>query len=549
MLQPKHLRAVLRHQENQETLLLSLDFVESGTIVGEKRSNPLAKEFTWVLPIPQDSSDMRECSSIPMRMLIPITGPHKVNSRIIDFFFVPFLLLGVALFVWCCMWQTRHRWAWLKKALWALIVVSVILFLGILLIAGITPSPMAVVGLWADDLVATSMAEPLQAVILRPQSLEEFREVLAREHHLEMAEPHVSRVASYIDHGWAFGVIRITMSELSSNIRTPSMAFTFTTQTPILPLPLFDAGCGPVSMDAVVIGETGFQSDTLRLESSFLCHEKSHTVAQLHDENVPISRLGACSAYTLEGLPNLWIAFPAITELLWDGCVLTRFSGEVAPDKDLREIVLHPKSSSASFRVSIGNPWIIFLKSMFYASLMGLAWMTGIVLLLHFSKAKGHRGLMTVLTLCVIPISVGAGIAYCSRVQSVDGCPHSWGRNMPTDYLDVLVENLSEDSASSGAAVHADMHAKVDEILREAMMPQECEEDWRQLFEDDRGLVCRVYDVRDDRPVEVERMTRATPYFGPVPRANNKVWPRPDPTLTFIGEPTDIVLVEKSSPQ
>jgi len=341
-------------------------------------------------------------------------------------------------------------------------------------------------------------------------------------------------------------IVPVRESDFSLHLRTPAMAVTFTTETPVLPLPLLGVRRDSLQMDVIVIGDTSFRSDVLRLESTFRCDKIPYTVAQLRKDNVPPTHLGACSIYALEGLPNLRIGLPEITKSLWDGCVLTRFSGEIRPSKEADELRLHAEPASSSFRVTSGHPRIILLKRMFRASLVGLIWMTGICLLVIFSKLGNHKALLASLILCVIPISLGMGIAHCSRVQPVNEKTDPWQRNQPTDYLDVLVKGMSEISESAGKDAYG-INSRLRDLMRQSFPPVDREEDWYQIFEDDRGLICRIYDVRDDLACEPRRLGRIVPYAAPLTRAKNPVWPAPDPRLTFIGEPTDIVLVEKSS--
>lgn len=173
--------------------------------------------------------------------------------------------------------------------------------------------------------------------------------------------------------------------------------------------------------------------------------------------------------------------------------------------------------------------------------------MTGIFLLALSSKIRNKRILLTALTLCSIPIVLGAGIAYSSRVQAIDENFSPWQRNEPTDYLDLLVKELSGVPELAGEDAYRRIGAEVREVMKQAIPPVDCAEDWYQVFEDDRGLICRVYDVRDDHAIEPLQFSNVSPCFPPEPRTNHPVWPVPDPKLTFLGEPTDIVLIEKSS--
>ena len=552
IVQPTCMRAILHHKDNQETLILSLDFIDAGTADVNGVFDSWSKEVAWVLPIPGDTLEMRESSPIPLRMLMPITGPYKLNGRITDLLFVPFFLTTIALIGWCCTGRQIHKRIWMKTILMGLILVSVVV--SIILLRAPRFDLLSEMGLYTSEPMESSMTEPPKTVILRPQSQEEFREILAREHHLEMMASNLSLAAEYIDQGWAFALIRMVIpmceSPNSSPFRTPSVAFTFSTETPILPLPLFGARHDSLQTDIVVIGETSFRNGALRLESIFRSDETPYTVAQLHNENVPPTRLGACSTYVLEGLPNLRIGFPAITNLLWDGCVLTRFSGEIRPSKDANEIRLHAEPASSSFRVTFGHPRAILVKRMFYASLVGLIWMTGIFLLVIFSKISDHKALLTALILCTFPISLGMGIACCSQVESLDEDEKivPWQRNPPTDNLDLLVKELSGKPELTGENAYQGIGVEVQDVLEQAFPPLDGEEDWYRLFEDDRGLICRVYDVRDDIPFEPMRLEHIALYSRLPPRAKHPVWPVPDSSVTFLGEPTDIVLVKKSSP-
>ena len=175
--------------------------------------------------------------------------------------------------------------------------------------------------------------------------------------------------------------------------------------------------------------------------------------------------------------------------------------------------------------------------------------MTGIFLLSLSNKIRNKKILFTMLILCTIPIAFSAGIAYSSQVQAIDGQFSPWQRNMTTDYLDVLVKELSGKAELTGEDAYYKIAAEVRDVVNRNKPPVDYEDDWYQLFEDNRGLICRIYDVRDDLPIEPLQFARDCPNIPPEPRANNPVWPAPEPWVTFIGEPTDIVLVEKSSPQ
>lgn|GEM_PF-2320895 len=158
ILQPTHMRAILHHKNDQETLVLSLDYIDAGIMAVNGISDPQNKEFVWVLPIPGDSPEIQESSSLPLRMLMPITGPNILVLRFSDFLFVSFFLTTVALIAWCCTGQQIHKRTWMKLLFMGLIVISIVV--AVVLLCAPRFDLLSERGLIASESLETSMIAP-----------------------------------------------------------------------------------------------------------------------------------------------------------------------------------------------------------------------------------------------------------------------------------------------------------------------------------------------------------------------------------------------------
>jgi uncharacterized cupin superfamily protein len=114
-------------------------------------------------------------------------------------------------------------------------------------------------------------------------------------------------VADYVRSGWKFVTIRLTRAESGSSTPHP-IKLVFSSREPVYPWKLTTLAGGQPLLELFVVGPSRAAVGTLRTE---FCQRLSGNVKFTADKATTV------------------IGHPEITPLLWDGCVLTKLSGQL----------------------------------------------------------------------------------------------------------------------------------------------------------------------------------------------------------------------------
>ena len=134
-------------------------------------------------------------------------------------------------------------------------------------------------------------------------------------------------VADYISKGWVFAAIRLTRAESGLNAPHP-IKLVFPAQQPVYPLKLTSLAGGSPLLEIFVIADRKASCDLL--ETDYCDRFSKRTI---NKSTLNSSSPGETQVFFQGDNTDNRIGHPLICQLMWDGCVLTKFSGTVPSDQ------------------------------------------------------------------------------------------------------------------------------------------------------------------------------------------------------------------------
>ncbi len=292
----------------QRALLTWKDGIE--TLIISSALDSEAQELGWIIPLPSVPTTIEKATPGGLRTLALVLQPeitHDLSEQletVLIIALVANVLLGTLLF---------KRKLFLRVLL---LVFFAFLFHSLLLPAG---APLKGIATAAKVMVEkTAIVGSYDVNVLRPTSFDDLNKWLSQAGYLELPSTANAIVSGYLKTGWVFAAIKLTRAETGANAPHP-IKLVFPSKEAVYPLKLTSLAGGQTHFDLFVVGAQQAACSQLQAE---LCDKfVVHSLQPDHEERYEtFSRA--------EGqIAN--VAHPGVAPLLWDGCVLTRFTGVI----------------------------------------------------------------------------------------------------------------------------------------------------------------------------------------------------------------------------
>lgn len=295
-------RAILSWKDGRETLVIS------------SALNSEAQKLGWLIPLPSVPDRIEKQSPGALKTLNFCIQPRITHDptpglgAVIFLVFTGNLLLATLLF-------KRHRFLDL------LVLLLILVFLSGLLL----PSFAAARGAMTSQSTSVSVEKTVKVgaydiAVLRAKTSDDLDAWLTGNGYSPLPAAAKEIVSEYAGHQWVFAAIKLTREQVGANTPHP-LSMTFASEQPVYPLRLTTLAGGSPLFEIFVIGDKKASCDLLKEE---FCDTftKITFVPGPHDDFEPGD---TCSGVATK----LEIGHPAITKLMWNNCILTKFSGSI----------------------------------------------------------------------------------------------------------------------------------------------------------------------------------------------------------------------------
>lgn len=298
----------------QRALLVWRDGVE--TLIVSSELDSKAQQLGWIIPLPAVPTEMSKASPGLLKTLTFCCQPRITHDLFRPARYVALLLVLELLLLLTWRFQRRH----LGKV-FALLFVLLLLG-GMLLpaLGGHRGGPSTVAGVVMEK---SARVGDYQISVVRATAATALNEWLAANGCAELPPAAGPVVAAYIKEGWVFVATRLVREETGRNTPHP-LRFRFAAAEAVYPMRLTALAGGAPRLEIFVVGVNRAQSAWLRTEFCDLLQVQPGILTT--SSTGGIHKLPA----RFRGLAtNSWISHAGVTDLLWNGAVLTKLSGTV----------------------------------------------------------------------------------------------------------------------------------------------------------------------------------------------------------------------------
>ena len=414
-------RAVISWKDGVETLVIS------------SALDSEAQKLGWIIPIPAVPETIEKEGPGALKTLNFCIQPeitHDLSPEItlaVVAAWIGNLLLGTLLF---------DR----KRFLTVLIAIFLMgLFFALLLPAAGTAGAGTATKAPNVQIEKSAIVGSYGVNVLRPSKLDDLNAWLVENGFSKLPAAADKTIADYISKGWVFAAIKLTRAESGMNTPHP-IKMVFAAKEAIYPMKLTAVAGGSPEFEIFVVGNDGASCDLL--EQTF-----SDRFSRIED-----ARDGYESNTSFAGAnTHQVVGHPGICSLMWDNCVLTKFTGTVHSADMTRDIQFTWKPFEVCRQHFYTLSGARYLALLVFLSLTG-AWCF-VSMMVCRSKIVQPRGFRwyvgRVLLPAIMLFALGAGIVFtsvpklsASEVQVSRG--HYWRYFLPLE-LRRSIESLLKD--------------------------------------------------------------------------------------------------------
>jgi|GEM_PF-835272 len=321
-------RAVIIYKNDNEKLIIE------STINGE------GEKFGWVIPLPTKPENFEIGSAGFIKTLSITTQPPIIN----DFSEVVIIVMIIAGIITICSFITIIFGV--KKKLLITILISLV----IIIILSPTQRGAKMMGSGLEYVPVSGVnVKDIQNIgsyelaVLEAKGADELNEWLSKNGFAGLNADDRGIIADYIQEEWCFVAAKLRR-EGSGYSRPHPLAMTFPSEKIIYPLRLTATVGNDIYFEIFVIAEAGVQCDRLTRE---LCdtYQFDSEAGYNHfgnDNNCYLAGFRGCEF-------RLNIGQEKAVDEMWDGCVLTRFSGTLQPGQMQKDMVF-TKTLTSGYR-------------------------------------------------------------------------------------------------------------------------------------------------------------------------------------------------------
>lgn len=172
----------------------------------------------------------------------------------------------------------------------------------------------------------TARVGAYEMAVLRAQKAVDLNVWLGENGFAPLPEDAAKIIDGYIAEHWVFSAVKLVREDTGANAPHP-LKMVFPAKAPVYPLKLTAVAGGSTAFEIFVLAQTGVSCDLLKKEFSdrFVKLQDSSD----HEQN----------RWRFSGVSSkLNIRHPVLCDMMWDGCVLTKFSGSLRSGQMTQDI-------------------------------------------------------------------------------------------------------------------------------------------------------------------------------------------------------------------
>lgn len=371
--------AIIVYRDGKETLIIE------SALSGE------GKNFGWILPLPSVPDKIDKVSTGTLKTMTFLIQP-KIIHDLSQWFILPVSLLIIVLLGLVCFVSSE------KGGLFRFLVY---LFLVAIVVAMLLPSlskARSGISHWGAKYETDAKVEILKQVmagiydiaVIKAEKASDIYDWLDKNGfgRLDKGEEIVS---DYIKKGWCFAAARISR-DLTEGISTPHpVSMEFATNEPFYPLRLTALAGSDVGLELFVIAKNEVVSRSLKKEFCDIFVVKKDERAKIYGE---IGK--TCHGEKTKTI----IGHPALMELMWSGCVLTKLENKLKPKMMEKDIYLKFKDAVPYQQVFFSR------KGALYGSKLAILYImiAGLIVTVIYFKIRYKHGIGLYFKKMLIPL-------------------------------------------------------------------------------------------------------------------------------------------------
>ena len=328
------------------------------TLVISSALDSESQKLGWIIPLPAVPDKIEKESPGVLKTLTFCIQPRITHDTapglavVIIVAFLANVFLAILLF-------RRHRFV----ELLALVVVLGLLA-GMLLPALAGARSAVLKGPTTVRLEKTVRAGAYDISVLSAKKAEDLDDWLDENDFTSLPQTAAQTIADYIRKGWVFAAIKLVRDEAGSNSPHP-VTMVFKAKEPVYPLKLTAVSGGSTAFELFVVTDEKVSCDLLAEE---FC-DRFKLVNEGRDSNEDYeTRASYQGAET-----GAKVGHPVICSMMWDDCILTKFSGAIRAAQMTDDLYFPTRSFRAHQRHLYTLAGARETSLMFMAALMGAA--------------------------------------------------------------------------------------------------------------------------------------------------------------------------------
>ena len=297
-------RALIRWKDGEESLVISSALDSESQRLG------------WIIPLPSVPSAIAKADPGGLKTLNFCIQPEIINDLHEETLISMVILLHLLFFTGVLLFRRESLLGWFLVWICFVILAS----MGIPAAMGVREKLLA--GASTVVVEKTVNAGAYQIAVLSSKNLGDLSSWLEENGFTVFPSAAEPIVARYIRDGWCFGAIKLSRDKKGANTPHP-IQIDFKTKEAIYPMQLTALSARAAHFELFVIGEKRADSSLLRTE---FCDRFLRTTGKAY--GWPSDTEYSCFAGEHS---HLKIGHPAICLQMWNGCVLTKLSGDLTP--------------------------------------------------------------------------------------------------------------------------------------------------------------------------------------------------------------------------
>ncbi len=292
-------RAVLSWKDGTETLII------------ESALDSQAQQLGWIIPVPNVPATIEKATPGTLKTLDFCIQP-KVTHDLSALIQTAIFSMLVCNLLFGSLFLKRE-----SLGCAAVFVLVLFLLIGLLLPAGNSGRDVTTrsSGVRVEK---TAKVGSYAISVLRPERPDGLDSWLTENGFAALPEAARPIVADYVSRGWVFAAIKLTRSELGANVPHP-IKLQFASDEPVYPMKLTALAGGSPAFELFVIGK-----------DRAMCNELPEEFCDSYTQRADVDSETDERRTAYDGqTTHCDVGHAAICSLMWDGCVLTKLSGNL----------------------------------------------------------------------------------------------------------------------------------------------------------------------------------------------------------------------------